>query len=93
MRLPSPSDYGTKALSAAMTFALAVALFALLGHWADGKLGTSPILLVVGFLLGTAGGMLHLLSRLAPEVLGGGRRRGQDRRDKADKEPPEAGGA
>lgn len=65
---PAP-DYGSNALAAAMTFALAVALFALAGSWIDRRLGTSPIFLVLGFLLGTAGGMLHLIGRLAPDAL------------------------
>ncbi len=67
-------DYGTHALAAAMTFALAVALFAYGGSWLDDKLGTSPLFLVVGCLLGAAGGMLHMISRLAPGALPFGRR-------------------
>lgn len=63
-----------------MTFAVAVAVFALLGHWLDEKFATSPWLLVVGCLLGTAGGMLHLIGKVAPGALwkrprdGGGKR-------------------
>jgi F0F1-type ATP synthase assembly protein I len=60
------NDYGSNALAAAMTFAVAVAAFALAGHWVDGKLATTPVFLVVGCLLGCAGGMLHMLRRLAP---------------------------
>ncbi|MEZ5965939.1 MAG: AtpZ/AtpI family protein [Planctomycetota bacterium] len=71
------SDYGSNALSAAMTFAVAVAAFALLGHWLDEKLDSSPWLLVVGCVLGTAGGMLHLIRKLAPETFS---RRGERRK-------------
>jgi len=63
---PSPiaNDFGSNVLAAALTFAVAVAAFALGGHWLDGRLDTSPIFLIVGCLLGTAGGMLHLVRRL-----------------------------
>lgn len=57
-------DLGGNALAAAMTFALAVALFTLGGWWLDRKLGTRAVFLVLGFLVGAAGGMLHLLGRL-----------------------------
>ncbi|HAH46280.1 AtpZ/AtpI family protein [Gimesia sp.] len=40
---------------------LEMALPALLGHWLDGKWGTSPWLTAVGALLGFATGMIHLL--------------------------------
>lgn len=62
----APQDFGSTALAAAMTFAVAVAAFALGGHWLDGRLDTSPVFLVVGCLLGVAGGMLHMIRRLAP---------------------------
>lgn len=82
--VPAAPDYGSNALAAALTFAVAVGLFTLLGGWADGKLGTAPLFLVLGFLLGAAGGLLHLLSRLAPDALPFLRRRrrppDQDRR-------------
>jgi F0F1-type ATP synthase assembly protein I len=36
-----------------------------LGHWLDGKLGTSPWLTVVGVLLGTGAGFLELFRTVA----------------------------
>lgn len=57
-------DLGGNALAASMTFALAVALFTLGGWWLDQRLGTRAVFLVLGFLVGAAGGMLHLLGRL-----------------------------
>ena len=69
------SDYGANALSAALTFAIAVALFTLGGVWLDGKCGTAPLFLVIGFLLGATGGMFHLIARLAPNALPFGRNR------------------
>ncbi len=71
---PRAPDYGTHALAAAMTFAVAVAVFAYGGSFVDDKLGTSPVFLVTGCLLGVAGGMLHMISRLAPGALPFGRR-------------------
>ncbi len=49
--------------------AVTIALFALGGIWLDGKLGSSPIATLVATLVGVAGGMLHLVSVLAPEQL------------------------
>jgi F0F1-type ATP synthase assembly protein I len=44
---------GTALLTIGITFALTVTLLLLLGYWADNRFGTSPLLLVVGTLLGT----------------------------------------
>jgi F0F1-type ATP synthase assembly protein I len=74
---PAAPDYGSNALAASLTFAVAVALFTLLGWWLDSNIGTTPIFLVLGFLVGAAGGMLHLLARLAPSALPWNRRRDQ----------------
>ena len=38
-----------------------------LGWWLDGKLGTSPWLLLLGIFLGAAGGFYSLVSRLSPD--------------------------
>ncbi|MEY2982816.1 MAG: putative F0F1-ATPase subunit Ca2+/Mg2+ transporter [Planctomycetota bacterium] len=62
-------DRGSDALGAALTFAVSVALFAWLGHLGDGSLGTSPILMIVGVLMGLVGGFLHVLRVLAPDLL------------------------
>ena len=37
-----------------------------LGWWLDGKLGTSPWLLLVGIFLGAAGGFASLVLRISP---------------------------
>ena len=44
-----------------------VALFAYGGYWLDGRLGTLPLFVVVGSLLGAVGGFIHFLARVAPE--------------------------
>lgn len=86
--VPRPSgswDRGSDAIGAALTFAVAVALFAWLGHLGDGALGTSPILMVVGVLMGLVGGFLHVLRVLAPDMLPFAKRRGAaDRTEPAD---------
>ena len=44
---------GYALLTVGITFALTVTGLLLLGYWADRRLGTSPLLLIVGTLLGT----------------------------------------
>ncbi len=49
-----------------LQFAATMAVFALLGWWGDGKLGSSPWLLLVGVFLGFGLGLYSIVSRLAP---------------------------
>ncbi|QDV51115.1 AtpZ/AtpI family protein [Gimesia fumaroli] len=49
------------------TVSLEMALPAFLGHWLDGKWGTSPWLTALGAVLGFAVGMTHLL-RMAKDA-------------------------
>ena len=51
------SDY----MGIGLQIALSFALFVLLGFWADSKLGTSPLLLLAGVLLGMLGMALVLM--------------------------------
>jgi F0F1-type ATP synthase assembly protein I len=51
------SDYMGLGLQIAISFAF----FVLLGYWADGKLGTSPLLLFAGVVLGMVGMALVLM--------------------------------
>jgi len=76
---------GSKALSAGMTFAVSVALFALGGHWLDERWGTEPWLLLLGALLGMAGGMIHLITVVSPGLLPF--RRASDRPKSSDSRP------
>jgi F0F1-type ATP synthase assembly protein I len=41
-----------------LTYGAAVVLYALGGWWLDGKLGTSPLFLLIGVGLGAVGGFL-----------------------------------
>jgi F0F1-type ATP synthase assembly protein I len=53
-----------------MAFALSTLAFLLLGNWADGKLGTGPILAIVGTLVGGSAGFYslyrHVMAANAP---------------------------
>jgi F0F1-type ATP synthase assembly protein I len=51
------SDYLGIGLQIAMSFAL----FVFLGYWGDSKLGTSPLLLLAGVLVGMVGMVLVLM--------------------------------
>ena len=58
----------SNALSAGLTLALSVGLFAYGGLWLDERFGTKPLCLLVLVGLGFVGGMLHLIRVLAPEL-------------------------
>ena len=62
-------------LGAGMTLVVTVGVFAFGGHLVDGWLETRPLFLVLGSLLGAAGGFIHLFSVVAPGVLPFGRSR------------------
>ncbi|MDX1566444.1 MAG: AtpZ/AtpI family protein [Longimicrobiales bacterium] len=48
-----------------LTFALATLVFLLVGSWADGRLGTEPLLTIVGGLVGASAGFWHLYVNIA----------------------------
>ncbi|MGE3171326.1 MAG: AtpZ/AtpI family protein [Planctomycetota bacterium] len=70
---PQQSSDSARSLGAGLTFAVTVALFALGGHWLDGRTGTSPLFVLLGVLLGIVGGTIHLLRVLSPATLPFGR--------------------
>ncbi len=45
-------------------FGATIGVFAFLGYWADGRLGTTPWLLLVGVFLGFGLGLKSLISKL-----------------------------
>lgn len=47
-----------------LTIALSTGLFLLAGWWVDGRLGTTPLLTVVGALVGAAAGFYSLLQHM-----------------------------
>ena len=58
----------SRALSAGMTLAVSVGLFAYGGLWLDERFGTKPLCVLVFVCLGFVGGTLHLIRVLAPEM-------------------------
>jgi F0F1-type ATP synthase assembly protein I len=48
-----------------MSFAASTFLFLLGGHWLDGKLGTSPLLALLGMFVGAAAGFWSLYSHVS----------------------------
>ena len=64
-RFPDQFGRSVRAISEYMgiglQIALSFALFVLLGYWADGRLGTSPLLLLAGVVLGMVGMALVLM--------------------------------
>jgi F0F1-type ATP synthase assembly protein I len=66
-----------------LAFAATLGVFALAGHWLDGRLGTSPWLLIGGVFLGFALGLRSLVHKVPPAS---GRSRAP--RSKPPSEPP-----
>ena len=86
---PSSSDRRPDVLGAGLTWAVSVALLSYGGHLLDDWLGTTALFLVLGALCGIAGGFLHFLARVAPEMLPFGRKGKPDgQRSSSDSEPP-----
>ncbi len=83
----SYKDRGTRGLSASLTWAASVGLFAYGGHLLDGRIGTPPLFLVLGALLGGVGGFVHFLATLAPEMLPFGKKHDPARKDAASNPP------
>lgn len=50
-----------------MTWALAVLLFLAIGGWLDSKLGTSPLLMILGAFVGGAAGFYSLYYHIVIE--------------------------
>jgi hypothetical protein len=47
-----------------ITMGLSIALFALGGKWLDGRLGTTPLFVLLGTFLGFGGGFYSMYARL-----------------------------
>lgn len=86
---------------AGVQFAVAILVFLFLGRWLDGRLGTSPIFLLVGAFVGAAGGFYSMYQKVTAATRGSGARSGtgrpgsdrsgsdrsQERRDSDDSRP------
>jgi F0F1-type ATP synthase assembly protein I len=64
-----------------LTLALSTGMFLLLGWWLDGRLGTTPVLTILGALLGAGAGFYSMIQHL---IL---RPRDQDRKPPGDHRP------
>ena len=62
-----------------LTLGLAMALFAWAGNWLDGRLGTSPLFVLVGVFTGFGGGFWSMYSRLVLQGREGGPERDAER--------------
>lgn len=63
--LPVHPDFGRFA-GLGLRFALTIALFGLVGWWADARLGWSPWLMVVGILLGSVVSFVSIVRAVGP---------------------------
>lgn len=52
--------------SLGLQFAVAMCFFGWVGWWLDGKLGTYPLIMIVGFFLGATGGFVSLVKAIPP---------------------------
>ena len=61
-RGPGPSEAGSAASYAGVgaQFVVSILFFLYLGKWLDGKLGTDPLLLIVGVFVGAAVGIYNM---------------------------------
>lgn len=67
-RVPGPEwvkgqKEDASAAGAGLQFGLTICIFALVGLWLDGRLGTDPWLLVTGVLLSVVGGTVSLIKK------------------------------
>ena len=60
---------GHRAFGAGLTMAVSVTAFAYLGIWLDERAGTKPWFTLLSVLFALAGGFLHLIRVVAPEML------------------------
>ena len=73
----NPSDFAGIGLQ----FAIAVVGFLLLGQWADRKLGTAPVFLLIGVFIGGAGAFYSMYRRISAA------QRADDERRRREREP------
>ncbi|MDX1396506.1 MAG: AtpZ/AtpI family protein [Gemmatimonadota bacterium] len=61
---PRPASSHSELAGLGLMLGLAMALFAWAGNWVDGRLGTSPLFVLVGVFTGFGGGFWSMYSRL-----------------------------
>jgi F0F1-type ATP synthase assembly protein I len=60
---PAPNAFGRYA-GMGLSYALTILAFGWLGWWVDGKLGTIPVFLIAGVLVGFVGGLISMVKRV-----------------------------
>ena len=70
---------------AGIQFAVAIVVFLLLGQWADRKLGTSPVLLLIGVFVGGGAAFYSLYRRVTNAQKADDERRKREREAKGKK--------
>lgn len=77
------SSLGSAASVAGMglQFALSILLFVWVGQWVDGKLGTTPLFLVLGAFIGAAAGFTSIYRKLTADL----KRHEQQRRERKER--------
>lgn len=61
-----------------LSWALSTGFFLLVGWWVDGKVGTTPLFVIVGAFVGGAAGFYSLYRHITEEGSGDGARDGRD---------------
>lgn len=68
-----------------LQFAVAIVLFLLLGQWADRRLGTSPVLLLIGVFVGGGAAFYSMYRRVTAAQKADDERRKRERDKKENK--------
>lgn len=63
--MPSSKFQAMAFAGVGLSFMVEIGMFAFLGWWGDGKLGTTPWLLVLGTFLGLGFAIYHLLENVS----------------------------
>ena len=71
----NPSNFA----GAGLQFAVSIVAFLLLGQWADRKLGTSPVLLLVGVFIGGAAAFYSMYRKITAAQRADDERRRRER--------------
>jgi len=64
MRRPASGPSGADVAGVGLQFAASILVFLFIGKWLDGRLGTTPWLMVIGVFLGAAGGFYSMYVKL-----------------------------
>ena len=74
----NPSNFA----GAGLQFAVSIVAFLLLGQWADRKLGTAPVFLLIGVFIGGAGAFYSMYRKITAAQRADDERRRREREEK-----------